>query len=91
MAYGLIIDNVLVQKQVDEAPGFVEIPEEAVCGMVWDGEAWEVPPPPEPETPVYPTEVIISSPNGTPFKVIVDDDGTPATEQLTKTDGGTSI
>lgn len=48
----------------------------------WNGTEW-IPYVPDTPPTVYPSEVIIASPNGTPYKVMVDDDGTPATEALT--------
>lgn len=47
----------------------------------WNGTEW-IPYVPDTPPTVYPSEVIIASPNGTPYKVMVDDDGTPATEPL---------
>jgi len=48
----------------------------------WDVEtgSWVAP---QPLSPDYPSEVILKSPNGTPFKVTVDNDGTPMTEPMT--------
>lgn len=34
MAYGLVEEGVLVQKQTDFAEGFIDVPDDAVCGQV---------------------------------------------------------
>ena len=47
--YGLIVDDVLVQRQVTFQEGFEEIPDGLVCGMVRQpGGTWEAPAPPPP-------------------------------------------
>lgn len=51
MAFVLIEDGVVVQKQPYYEPGFIEAPDDVICGFLYDEETgafWE-PPPPEPE------------------------------------------
>ena len=58
--------------------------EELVLG--WDGYYYLSPddvPDEPPITTILPTEAIIASPNGTAFRVTVEDDGTLATEEIT--------
>lgn len=43
MAYVLISDGVVVQKQPDEQDGFIEAPEEVVCGWLYDGMVFAAP------------------------------------------------
>lgn len=44
MAYFLISNGVVIQKQPNEESGFVEGPEDAICGFLFDGEAFSAPP-----------------------------------------------
>lgn len=53
-SYVLIKDGVVVQKQPYAAPGFIEAPDDAVCGMLFDGGGFSPPPPPEPPSPYIP-------------------------------------
>lgn len=49
MAYVLVQDGVVVQKQPDPADGFIEAPESVVCGFLYaDGEFTQPEPPPAP-------------------------------------------
>lgn len=45
MAYVLIENGVVVQKQPNSQPGFIEAHDSVVCGMLWDGETFTVPEP----------------------------------------------
>ncbi len=45
MVYGLIVDNIIIQIQCDEQEGFREVPDEAVCGQIWNGVEFINPPP----------------------------------------------
>ena len=47
-----IVDGVVVQKQAYTEDGFIEAPDNVVCGMVQVGNAFQNPPPPPP--PDYP-------------------------------------
>lgn len=72
MAYGLIIDNILVQKQPYPQEGFVEISDSAVCGQIWDGGNFINPEPTEPQPPEYPTEFTVQDVGtGEPVKIII--------------------
>lgn len=44
MAYFLIEDGVVVQKQPNEGQGFIEGPDSVVCGFLFDGETFSAPP-----------------------------------------------
>jgi len=48
MVYVKIKDNVVIQKQPNDAPGFVEVDEDVVCGQIKQGNVF-VNPPPEPK------------------------------------------
>lgn len=69
--YGKIVDGVLVQKQGKNEAGFIEIPDDAVCGMLYNGSVFTNPPP-TPQTPSYPTSIIMQDAvTGEPVKVVV--------------------
>lgn len=53
MAYGLIKDGVLLGKQPNDQEGFVEIPDDAVCGQITTdgGKTFANPPLPPPVVP----------------------------------------
>lgn len=44
MAYVKIVSGVVVQKQYSPADGFVEVDDSVVCGMLFDGVAYSIPP-----------------------------------------------
>lgn len=46
MKYALIIGNVVVQTQPYEQADFIEVPDDVVCGQIWDGNGFVNPPPP---------------------------------------------
>lgn len=49
--FGLLSqENVLIQKQPNTSPGFIEIPDDVVCGMIYDplSETWSNPEPSPP-------------------------------------------
>lgn len=48
MAYVLVENNTIVQKQPDFAEGFISAPDYVVCGMVFNGHEFVNPTPPEP-------------------------------------------
>lgn len=58
MAYVLVQDGVVVQKQPDPADGFIEAPESVVCGFLYAGGEFTQPPVPERAAPppMSPTE-----------------------------------
>lgn len=43
MAYVLIEDDIVIQKQPYPQSGFIEAPDVVVCGMAWDGAAFVAP------------------------------------------------
>lgn len=43
--YGKIKDGVLVEKILEPRQGFIEIPESAICGMIYDGQKFTAPAP----------------------------------------------
>lgn len=45
MAYFLIENGVVIQKQPNEEDGFIEGPDDVVCGFVFDGETFSAPSP----------------------------------------------
>lgn len=46
MTYVKIENGAVVQKQPNEAPGFIPATDEVVCGWLWDGEVFAPPPAP---------------------------------------------
>lgn len=72
MSYVLIENGVVIQKQPYAQEGFIQAPDNVVCGMLFDGEEYTNPPPTEPPAPVYPTETVMQDvQTGEPVKVIV--------------------
>jgi hypothetical protein len=49
MPYVLIEDNVVIQKQVDPAEGFIEVDDSVVCGQILQDDGSFINPPPSPE------------------------------------------
>lgn len=45
MAYVLVQDGVVVQKQQSPEEGFIEAPDSVVCGFLYDGSEFTLPPP----------------------------------------------
>lgn len=74
MPYGLIENGILIQKQLDPQEGFIEIPDNVVCGMYFDGNDFIMPDPDEePSIPSYPTEQIITDRiTGEPYEVFIE-------------------
>lgn len=81
--YGKLDENgVVIQKQPYAQDGFVEIPSDVVCGMVWNGDEYETPDPSPVSPPEYPTEIILSTPSGALVRVTADDNGDVYGEKL---------
>lgn len=45
MKYALIENNIVKQTQVSPENGFIEVPDEVICGMIKNGDLYETPPP----------------------------------------------
>lgn len=71
-----------------QAPEHIEVPARPGPNFDWDFEtgAWAENNP-SPVSSVYPAEAVLQSPNGTPFKVMVDDDGNLETEPVEESNG----
>lgn len=54
MAYVLIENSVVVQKQPYEQEGFIEAPDDVVCGWLFSGDQWSEPPPIQPTSEAVP-------------------------------------
>jgi hypothetical protein len=58
MAYVLIEDGVVILKQPDPRDGFIECPDEVVCGFLYDGVTFTAPvAPPAGELPLVLTQI----------------------------------
>lgn len=76
--YAKLVDNVVVQVQPNSSLGFIEVPDDTVCGQIWNGSSFD-----NPEPDIVPAPAtIIKSTNGTLFYLTINDDGSLQTDEV---------